>query len=272
MPFILRASITSPKTYLTSIRTKSEHTLISTATMASSKPTVLFVPGAWHTPDCFDPVVQRLQKAGYEVDSVTLPSIGASDPPADFKPDVAEIRKHIEAIVEYGSVPASDAIKGLDVKSRSAAGKPGGVNHFFFLTAFVNPEGVSLLDTLGGQDLPWFDVSEDKRVVNPKNPNEVFYNDLTEEQLHSSLAKLKPFSYQMFNSKPTYAAWKDVPATYLYCTKDNAIPIFVQKNLVENVAKGYNFKTESVDASHSPFISVPDETAAAIRRAAGEAI
>lgn len=40
--------------------------------------------------------------------------------------------------------------------------------------------------------------------------------------------------------------------------------------MVEETAKGYGVRTETVDASHSPFYSQPDQLTAAIRRAAGE--
>ncbi|USW52384.1 hypothetical protein Slin15195_G057030 [Septoria linicola] len=87
----------------------------------SSSTTIILVPGAWHKPDCFPP---------------------------NFNPDVDVIRKHIEAAADagqdvvvvahsYGSIPTSEAIKGLDLKSRQAAGKKGGVVHFFFLSAHI---------------------------------------------------------------------------------------------------------------------------------------
>ena len=42
--------------------------------------------------------------------------------------------------------------------------------------------------------------------------------------------------------------------------------------LLEETAKGTDIKTETVDASHSPFMSMPKETTDAIRRAAGEKV
>ena len=50
------------------------------------------------------------------------------------------------------------------------------------------------------------------------------------------------------------------------------IPLPIQKMMVEGTAKGTGMRTESVDASHSPTLSKPDEVAAAIRRAAGETV
>lgn len=72
------------------------------------------------------------------------------------------------------------------------------------------------------------------------------------------------------HSTVTYAVWKHVPSTYLYCLKDAAIPVEVQRMIVEQTGKGYNISTETVDASPSPFLSRSEETAAAIRMAIGE--
>lgn len=243
--------------------------------------TFLFVPGAWHSPDCFDPVVQRLEAANYNTAKVRLPSNGHGRPQGTFDDDVIEIRTSLEKIIDagqrvivfvhsYGSLPACDAIKGLDEKSCRTGGLPGGVVHIFFCAAFVIPEGKSLISTFGGRDLPWYRVSDDKVEVNVLCPEKVFYDDCDADQTEKAMSQLLSHSYQTFHSTCTYAAWKDVPSTYLYCLKDLAIPMAVQKLMVEETAKGCAFRTEVVDASHSPFISKPDETALAIRRAAGE--
>jgi hypothetical protein len=69
-------------------------------------------------------------------------------------------------------------------------------------------------------------------------------------------------------SKITYAGWRDIPSTYLYCLQDQAIPIEAQRGMVAE--SGVQFRTETFDASHSPFLSMPDKVAAAVRKAVGE--
>lgn len=197
--------------------------------------------------------------------------------------DVIEIRTKLEQIVDtgqrvvlvahaYGAIPACDAVKGLDTRSRENTGLPGGVAHLFFLAGYVVSEGRSLLSAFGGRDLPWHDVSEDKTEVNVKEPETVFFNGCDTEQTKKAVAELMPHSYQTFHSTCTYAAWKDVPSTYLFCLRDLAIPMAVQRLMVEETAKGAGFRTEVLDTAHSPFISMPDETTLAIRRAAGEKV
>lgn len=255
--------------------------MTATATTAT---TVLFVPGAWHTSNCFDPVIQNLPPTHYKTLKVHLPTntINANQH-RSFAPDIAAIRSQLEQAIasgdhvmivahSYGSVPANEAIKGLDSQTRRAKGLKGGVSHLFFCTAFILAEGQSLMSALGGTDLPWFRVSEDRLEVVPLEPERVFYNDCDERVTRKAVAQLVPHSYLSYYSCCTYAAWRRVPSTFLYCLKDAALPMAVQRMMVEQIAKGYEIRTETVDASHSPFLSRPVEMALAIRRAAGENI
>lgn len=250
--------------------------------MASST-TILFVPGAWHKPECFSPSADHLTQAGYKMVLVDLPSVGPPKHLPNFNADVDEIRKQITKASDagqnvvvvahsYGSIPSSEAIKGLDLKSRSAEGKKGGVSHFFLCSAFIIPEGATLISAFGGNDLPWFMINEERTEVNPEGPEQVFYNDLPKEEQDAAVKKLVPQSYQVMHSPLTYCAWRDVPTSYLYCEQDQAIPIHIQKLMVEGTAEGVNIQTSVVDAGHSPFMGKPKETADAIRRAAGEKI
>jgi len=45
--------------------------------MTAKKPTIIFVPGAWHGPDAFSEVSGILEAAGYITRGVNLASVGA---------------------------------------------------------------------------------------------------------------------------------------------------------------------------------------------------
>ncbi|KAK5273220.1 hypothetical protein LTR96_002852 [Exophiala xenobiotica] len=248
----------------------------------SNKPVIIFVPGAWHPPSCFQPVMDRLEAAGYETHGVSLPSVGA--PPEQqlqtIKPDVEAIQDIVRPIVtdqgkdvllvfhSYGGVVGGESVQGLEKASREKEGKRGGISHLYYCCAFALPEGVSLMDALQGKNLPWFRVSEDQQIVTAADPDKIFYNDLPEPAKYTSMPSTH--SYQTFHSKVTYPAWKYVPSTYLFCERDMAIPLHAQKGMVEN--SGVQWRVDALDASHSPFLSMPDETAHSIRRAAGEVL
>ena len=220
-----------------------------------------------------------MEKEGYKTDYVYLPSVGPEEHLPNFQADVDEVRKHVEQAVDkgeyvmvvvhsYGGIPTSQALEGLDVTSRQAANLKGGVVQLFFCCSFVVKEGQSLLGAFGGTNLPWFGVSDDQMEVIALTPDKIFYNDMTPEDVEYAVARIKPHSYQTYLSPLTFAAWKVIPSTYLYCVKDNAIPYSVQKSMVEGTAKDFNFKTGELDASHSPFFSMPEETAKAMQRVA----
>lgn len=172
----------------------------------------------------------------------------------------------------YGGVPASEAISDFDLSSRQRHGLKGGVSHIVFCTAFMLPEGYSLNSSIGGKPADWQTLSSDGLETVCSTPRDIFYNDLPEDEVEMLSATLKTHSYRTFLSEVTVAPWKYVPSTYLYCLRDEAIPFAFQKVMVEQFAEGYDIKTETLDASHSPFWSRPKEVAAAIRRAAGDRV
>ena len=106
--------------------------------------------------------------------------------------------------------------------------------------------------------------------VYAETPEHVFYNDLPEDQQKLWVASLRSFSYPMFSSRLSYLGYKDIKSAYLFCAKDNAIPIDIQKGMVQG--SGVDMHTETLDTSHSPFLSQPKLTTNAIRRAIGEKV
>jgi pimeloyl-ACP methyl ester carboxylesterase len=135
--------------------------------MPSTKPTIVFVPGAWHLPESFEAVASHLTNAGYDYEGIHKPSCTKGpDFPKTFDPDVEAVRTAIvkaadagnEVIVvmhSYGGLPGSEATKGLSKEDRAKDGKKGGVTRLIYITAFALPEGVSLMSAGGGKVAPW---------------------------------------------------------------------------------------------------------------------
>lgn len=240
--------------------------------MSPPTTTILFVPGAWHRADCFATVARILEEEGYQTELIDLPSVGPLEHLTSFNPDVDVIREHITkaiahgqrvAIVahSYGGIPACEALRDFDHEAKEK------IANIFFCASFIIPEGLSLISAFGGQDLPWFKISQDRLEVLPDNPQKIFYNDLPEEKAQDLVKQIKPQSYQVMHSKLSYAAWKHVPCTYLYCSRDMAIPLEVQKMMVNETAGGVDMRTDEIDAGHSPFLSKPREMAESIIKA-----
>lgn len=70
-------------------------------------------------------------------------------------------------------------------------------------------------------------------------------------------------------SPQQYAAWKHIPSTYLICTIDNAISPKIQERMVAQDGAKWS-EVVRLRSGHSPMVSMPEETARIIRRAAGE--
>jgi hypothetical protein len=136
------------------------------------------------------------------------------------------------------------------------------------------------MDALGGNPLPWFRISDDQQTVHPATPIETFYNDISDQSTLDALVKsLGTHSYQAFFSKNKYAPWLELPSTYIVCTEDQAIPEQGQRGMVEGAkkmieenGKGGSMDEVVIKASHSPFVSMPQELGDIVRKAAGESV
>ena len=126
------------------------------------KPTILIVPGGWHSASVYSHFAAQLESLGYPTATTSLPSVNSTSPQnATCAKDSNALRKEILSLIEtdekdvvilahsYGGVPAGGAAHGLSKTARHD--KKGGVLGLIFMSAFVVPEGISLLDYLGGK-------------------------------------------------------------------------------------------------------------------------
>ncbi|KPI45095.1 uncharacterized protein AB675_2576 [Cyphellophora attinorum] len=257
-----------------------------------NKPTILLVPGAWHSPPAYRALTDYLRQHGYTVVEIAHPSVNlhpsytsysAENPPPAFAADVAEVRKHILAqgsdpIVifahSYGSVPASSACADLPPTTT--------IKHFIVSSGFPLPVGMSMLDAIPGRQPPeWWDVSEDGLTFRPANPAHIFYNDVKDpETLQEAVAALGVHSYACVESeggKQRHAVWENTKCTYIVTTQDNAISPEAQRHMVQGAqqmareaGKGGEMSSVELFSSHSPHLSMPEELGLVIRRCAGE--
>lgn len=137
-------------------------------TAASTKPTIVLIPGSFIHSSHYIPTLQPLKDAGL--------SIHVLDPPCYYSkksnlPTMSDDAAFIAAFVEkladageevvlvshsYGGTPASECMKGLSVEERKKQGKKGGVARLAYITAVVPKVGGGLADTLvGGEQIPF---------------------------------------------------------------------------------------------------------------------
>lgn len=138
---------------------------------ASSHPSFVLVPGAFHQPALYENVITLLKSAGYSVSIPSLPSCDAQHPQnVTCATDAAAIREQIVHSMEIdgkdvvvvchscGGIPGGGAACGLGKVARAREGKERGVVGLIYVCGFVVPEGSSLLEMLGGRHAPYVDV------------------------------------------------------------------------------------------------------------------
>jgi pimeloyl-ACP methyl ester carboxylesterase len=266
------------------------------------KPTIVCVPGAWHTPEIYVKVLDILSSYGYPTVGLPLPSAGATPPHANFDEDVKGIRDCLTGLVEkgkevvlvthsYTGMPGAEAPARLGKKERQAANLKGGVIRLVFIMAFAMPEGFA--PAAGGAQYPkWMkmdpEVSSYKWLTLPlldpfqngivtvqaEDAKSVFYNDFSLEEADSWASKLIHQSVGVYTSTTSWAAWRHIPSTYVIGTKDKTtFTLEMVENMI-NMARSIEPSAfdvvEKCDGGHCLMISRPEWLADVLRRAAGE--
>ena len=258
-----------------------------------TKPTFLFVPGAWHSPIVFSPTTNLLQSHGYPTISLSLPSVGANPGKPNFDADVAALQSLITTHLEkgedlilvlwsYGSAPGSEAVLPEMLKSaREKEGKSGGVLHLVFLAAPILPIGMSVEksrppEPADSGGIATYDLEAMTVSVNPDFAGMLFYNDIEDQAVVKELAAdMKPMSIGPLRSELTRAAWMYTPSTAVFGEKDFGLPIEraeEQLRVAREITPGCFDRVEKCGAAHVPFVSMPEFVVGVLRRVAGEEV
>ncbi|MFI9383172.1 alpha/beta hydrolase [Kutzneria sp. NPDC052558] len=219
--------------------------------MASELPTVVLVHGAWHGPWCWDGVREHLTAAGLSSTAVALPSSGPEL--GGLHDDIAAVNARLDQL-DGPFVLVGHSYGGLPITSVAATRDD--VRHVVYACAFAIPPGQSLLSAVGGTPPPWWVISPDDRTVTPEDPDKVFFNASTARPAQ----ELTPQSTRSFREPLGEAAYGRVPATYVICERDAAIPPLLQ----EQMAEGIGAAITRLDADHSPWLGRPAELATII--------
>ena len=223
----------------------------------------LLVHGAWHTAKCWDLVVQRLKALGHEADAIDLPGRSTSFP-SGWK---ITIEDHIEAIVSAAGkykdpvTLVGHSMGGIMI-SAAAEKQPELFRRLVYLCAFLPKDGDSLM-SLSQQDkaskvASVMSMSLLKGTSRIKgDATDVFYNDCTPDVAALAQAQLatEPGRPVLSKLQLTEEKFGTLPRSYILCTEDQAISIDYQKQMLARQACD---KTYSLNASHSPFLSMPD--------------
>ncbi|CAG7999215.1 hypothetical protein PENNAL_c0094G01900 [Penicillium nalgiovense] len=231
-------------------------------TTSDTRPSILVIHGAWHHPDFYATFCKAFEDLGYETICPRLPTCNNDAPPTKkLADDVSLIRRTAQSLLDsgktiiavmhsYGGVVGTDALHGL------------AIDQLIYMTAFVPRTGNSLAGMLGGRLPPFITVNDERDLLTVPDPASWFFNDLSPTDAAAWANKLV-FHPKSAQSDPiTHEAYRTIPTAYIVCEKDAALIPMVQEMMIENVRKtGVNVEVERLPASHSPFLSMPEETA-----------
>lgn len=215
---------------------------------------ILLVHGAWHGGWAWDALVPLLRDAGRDVMTVDLPSAG-HDPAAlgDLAGDAAVVSAGLDSLDEPAVLVGHSY--GGQVISQASASRDD-VHHLVYVCAFMTDVGTSLLGALADGPPDWIEIVADGTAMRSHRNAEIFYGDVDADAAESASARLGLQSVASFADELTGAGWHEIPSTYVLCEQDRAIPPVMQEPMSQHADNVHR-----LDASHSPFLSVPDQVA-----------
>lgn len=106
-------------------------------------------------------------------------------------------------------------------------------------------------------------LQQKSETIDTVDRQQTFYNDCEEGVTKAMDPILGLQSVRSFTDKVEVTGWKDEAyhghRAYIRCLQDNAIPIQVQDALIQ--ASEVDWVIKTLDASHSPFLSMPKDLA-----------
>ncbi|KAF7328556.1 Alpha/beta-hydrolase [Mycena venus] len=241
------------------------------STAANAKPTIIIIPGAFSPLAMYDPVIASLQAHGYTVHGVELESVGGRAKghaaPAGMYDDAAKAAALAARLADegaevvlvahsYGGVVASEAAKGL-------------------ARELVPREGETSKDVLGNPPPVEYVGLEDGHlsITDPVKGAPIIFSDLPLDEAVSWTTKFSTHSPVSFGQKVTYAAYKDIPISYVLCENNVLITPAQQEKIIaalEGEMGGETVDRHPVQCGHGINVSQPGTMVDVIRRILGD--
>jgi len=239
----------------------------------------VLVHGAWHGAWCWRKVIPGLQERGHTVRTVDLPGHGEDDTPISevtleaYAARVSELVERLAASEGEGVVLVGHSMGGLAV-TQAAEAVPDAIAQLIYLTAFLLPTGATLMEAAESDAhalvLPNLEVDEARGAATlPEHRlREIFYADCPEEDVLYAKSRLVPQALAPFATplNHTEANFGRVPRSYIECTEDRAISLSAQRRMHGDLPCG---RVETMESSHSPFFSRPEELAELLHEMGG---
>jgi pimeloyl-ACP methyl ester carboxylesterase len=178
--------------------------------------------------------------------------------------DVATVKRAIELVGK--PVILVGHSYGGEVITNAGYNNPN-VTGLVYVAAFAPDEGESLTTFVSPKDFPEGFLMLDSAglaYINPAMFHDRFAQDVDPTEAYIMAVAQKPFNASTFGEKSGPPAWKQLPTWYQISESDLMIPPDAQHTF----AKQTNATTISINASHTSYVSDPDEIAKLILDAA----
>jgi pimeloyl-ACP methyl ester carboxylesterase len=230
--------------------------------------TYVLVHGAYHGAWCYAKVVPLLESAGHTVIAVDLPGHGDNPVPRE-QITLAAYVDHVCRIIDAQAEPVilvGHSLGGITI-SQVAEDRSDMIKTVVFLTAMMPKNGESRADVS-------VRVGENSTVAQARVPTAdglaatvcddfikpLFYEDCSDEDIATAKANLVPQASELITAKVrlTDERYGSVARVFIECLRDGAIPIEMQRQMVAALPCE---RVLTLDTSHSPFFSAPQDLA-----------
>ncbi len=229
--------------------------------------TFVLVHGGWNGGWCWEKVVPLLEEAGHEAEAPDLPGSGDDPTPipevslqgyADWISGVLDAQSEPVVLVGHSS--------GGVVISQAAEQRPDKVKLLVYLAAFLLRDGETLFSVAenetGSLVLPNLVMSEDgaSATIREDVIKEALFHDCSDEDAERAKSRFAPQALAPFVTPLalTEENFGRVPRVYIETLQDRAVSPSFQKEMYERLPCQ---KVVSMDTSHSPFFSAPEDLA-----------
>jgi pimeloyl-ACP methyl ester carboxylesterase len=237
--------------------------------------TYILIHGNWHGGWCWNKVVPLLQQAGHRVFAPDLPGHGQDTTPLSavtpqliFQCLNDLLESEVEPVILVGHSAGGRRITAL------AQQRPEKVKMLVYLTAFLPPPGLSP-QALAQEDTEsllvsslLFDEQRHTVMVKPEAMKDVFYADCTDEDAAWATRLLVPEALRVLGEReivPASPSTETPPRVYIECLQDKVIGPAMQKKMYTAIPCQ---RVYSLQTSHSPFLSAPEQLVAYLLDAA----
>lgn len=225
--------------------------------MSESLPELVLVHGAWHGAWAWDQLLPVLADRGWTASAVDLPSSGSKE---GVLADGEVLRARLDA-TDAPKVVVGHSYGGTVITQAGAHDTVLGLA--YICAARPDVGDVVWTDPHSPDQVPyWIRVDDEVEACFAEDSKKILYNDCSDEVTAAAQARLQGQSLASFLEPVTAAAWRERPYAYLICELDNCVPAEAQEGLAEGA-----IHIERLEASHSPFMSRPDEVEKFLRRA-----